>query len=142
MKLYVEKQVKLHQQNNKYYIKNEQKMSTIKKIERRLRIRRGIRKKITGTPVRPRLSVFRSNTGIYAQLIDDTTGRTLASCSSAELKTEKGTKTEISKKVGLKLAEKSIALGITQVKFDRGGYLYHGRVKALADGAREGGLKF
>ncbi|MCS6824225.1 MAG: 50S ribosomal protein L18 [Cytophagaceae bacterium] len=116
-------------------------MSNIR-VERRLRIRRGIRKKISGTPAKPRLSVFRSNTSIYAQLIDDVAGKTLASCSSREFASEKGTKTEISKKVGAKLAEKALALGISNIVFDRGGYLYHGRVKALADGAREAGLKF
>lgn len=113
-----------------------------KKDLRRLRIKRSIRKKISGTGVKPRLSVFRSNTGIYAQIIDDIAGKTIISASSVELKTEKGTKSELSKSVGLKLAEKAKSNGISEVVFDRGGYLYHGRVKALADGAREGGLKF
>ena len=113
-----------------------------KKELRRLRIKRGIRAKISGTPARPRLSVFRSNNAIYAQLIDDLGGSTLASASSTELKGEKITRTEVSKSVGQKLAEKAISKGISEVVFDRGGYLYHGRVKALADGAREGGLKF
>jgi large subunit ribosomal protein L18 len=108
---------------------------------RRLRIRRGIRKKVSGTTVKPRLAVFRSNKEIYAQLIDDLSGHTLLSISSQELKS-KGTKTEISTLVGKKLAEKAAQAGISEVKFDRGGYLYHGRVKALAEGAREGGLKF
>jgi large subunit ribosomal protein L18 len=116
-------------------------MATIKD-KRRLRIKRSIRKKISGLATKPRLSVFRSNKGIYAQLIDDKSGVTLLSCSTAELKTVKGTKVEISKTVGQKLAEKAVSSGITEVVFDRGGYLYHGRVKALADGAREGGLKF
>lgn len=116
-------------------------MATIKDL-RRLRIRRGIRKKISGSALKPRLSVFRSNTGIYAQLINDETGVTIASTSSVELKTEKGTKSQISALVGKKLAEKAVAAGIKDVTFDRGGYLYHGRVKALADGAREGGLNF
>ncbi len=116
-------------------------MATIKDL-RRLRIRRGIRKKISGSALKPRLSVFRSNTGIYAQLINDETGLTIASASSVELKTEKGTKSQISALVGKKLAEKAVAAGIKDVTFDRGGYLYHGRVKALADGAREGGLSF
>lgn len=116
-------------------------MATIKDL-RRLRIRRGIRKKVSGSALKPRLSVFRSNTGIYAQLINDETGVTIASSSSVELKTEKGTKSQISALVGKKLAEKAVAAGIKDVTFDRGGYLYHGRVKALADGAREGGLNF
>lgn len=115
-------------------------MATVKSL-RRLRISRGIRKKISGTTVKPRLSVFRSNTGIYVQLIDDITGKTLASASSRELKA-KGTKSELSKKVGVAIAEKAKAAGIVDVVFDRGGYLYHGRIKALAEGAREGGLKF
>jgi len=116
-------------------------MATVK-TKRRLRISRGIRKKISGTVAKPRLSVFRSNAGIYVQLIDDSTGKTLAAASTQELKATKGTKTEISKKVGVAIAEKAKAAGIADVVFDRGGYLYHGRVKALAEGAREGGLKF
>jgi len=116
-------------------------MSNKQKETRRLRIRRGIRKKVAGTAGAPRLAVFRSNKGIYAQLIDDLTGTTLASASSVELK-EKGTKTDLSVLVGKALAEKAKKAGISEVKFDRGGYLYHGRVKALAEGAREGGLKF
>jgi large subunit ribosomal protein L18 len=116
-------------------------MTTIKD-KRRLRIRRSIRKKVAGITVKPRLSVFRSNKGIYAQLIDDQSGNTLVSFSSAELKTAKGSKVEVSKTVGQKIAEKAISNGISEVVFDRGGYLYHGRVKALAEGAREGGLKF
>jgi large subunit ribosomal protein L18 len=116
-------------------------MATQKEL-RRLRIRRGIRKKISGSALKPRFSVFRSNVGIYAQLIDDVTGVTLASTSSVELKKEKGTKVEISTLVGKKLAEKAIAAGIKDVVFDRGGYLYHGRIKALAEGARQGGLNF
>ena len=116
-------------------------MATQKEL-RRLRIRRGIRKKISGSALKPRFSVFRSNYGIYAQLIDDVTGVTLASTSSLELKKEKGTKSAISTLVGKKLAEKAIAAGIKEVVFERNGYLYHGRIKALADGAREGGLNF
>ncbi len=112
-----------------------------KKELRRLRIRRSIRNKISGVESKPRLSVFRSNKSIYAQLIDDQAGRTLVSVSSSELGTT-GPKVDISKSVGLKIAEKAVANGITEVVFDRGGYLYHGRVKALAEGAREGGLKF
>jgi large subunit ribosomal protein L18 len=116
-------------------------MATVKTL-RRLRITRGIRKKISGTGTKPRLAVFRSNAGIYVQLIDDLSGKTLASASTQELKSEKGTKVEISKKVGTAIAQKAKAAGIADVVFDRGGYLYHGRVKALAEGAREGGLKF
>jgi large subunit ribosomal protein L18 len=113
-----------------------------KKDLRRVRIKRGIRKKVSGTAEKPRLSVFRSNTGIYAQLIDDIKGVTLVSSSSVEFKSSKGTKTEISKLVGQKIAEKAKSTGIETVVFDRGGFLYHGRIKALAEGAREGGLIF
>lgn len=101
-----------------------------------------IRKRVSGSQAKPRLSVFRSNAAIYAQLIDDNAGRTLAAASSHELKDATGTKVDVSKAVGAKLAEKALGAGITEVVFDRGGYLYHGRVKALAEGAREGGLKF
>jgi large subunit ribosomal protein L18 len=111
------------------------------KVKRRLRIRKGIRQKVSGTKERPRLSVYKSNKGIYAQLIDDDSGHTLASASSKELG-KTGITVTISKDVGKKLAEKAVANGIETVVFDRSGYLYHGRVKALADGAREGGLKF
>ena len=111
------------------------------KEKRRLRIRRGIRQKVSGTKERPRLSVYKSNKGIYAQLIDDDSGHTLASASSKELGNA-GVTVPISKDVGKKLAEKAVANGIDTVIFDRSGYLYHGRIKALADGAREGGLKF
>ena len=111
------------------------------KEKRRLRIRRGIRKKVSGTKERPRLSVYKSNKGIYAQLIDDDSGHTLATSSSKELG-KTGVTVPITKDVGKKLAEKAVASGIDTVIFDRSGYLYHGRVKALADGAREGGLKF
>ncbi len=112
------------------------------KNSRRLRIKQGIRKKISGTDSRPRLSVFKSNTGIYAQLVDDLKGQTLAQASSKELGAKQNTKVEVSKEVGKKLAERAIANGVSEVVFDRNGYLYHGNVKALADGAREGGLKF
>jgi large subunit ribosomal protein L18 len=112
------------------------------KKERRLRIKRGIRKKISGTAERPRLSVFRSNTGIYAQLIDDIRGVTLVSVSMRELGDKVSLNVENSRKAGMKLAEKAKAAGIEQVVFDRNGYLYHGNVKAFAEGAREGGLKF
>jgi large subunit ribosomal protein L18 len=114
------------------------------KSERRNKIRRRIRKHSFGTPERPRLSVFRSNKEIYAQIIDDTSGKTLASASSrdAALKDAKGTKSELAAEVGKVLAQKAQAAGVEAVAFDRGGYQYHGRVKSLADGAREGGLKF
>jgi large subunit ribosomal protein L18 len=112
------------------------------KSSRRLRIKRGIRRKISGTDSRPRLSVFKSNTGIYAQLVDDLKGQTLAQASSKELGSKENTNVAVSKEVGKKLAERAVANGVSAVVFDRNGYLYHGNVKALADGAREGGLKF
>jgi len=113
------------------------------KLSRRDKIRLSIRRKISGEATKPRLSVFRSNAHIDAQLIDDKSGRTLAQANSAEIGAEvKGTKIEISKAVGAKLASKAIGNGISTVVFDRGGYLYHGRIKALAEGAREGGLVF
>lgn len=112
------------------------------KNSRRLRIKRSIRKKISGTAARPRLSVFKSNTGIYAQLVDDLKGHTLAQASSKELGAKKNVNVSVSKEVGKKLAERAVAGGLTEVVFDRSGYLYHGNVKALAEGAREGGLKF
>jgi large subunit ribosomal protein L18 len=114
------------------------------KSERRNRIRRRIRKHSFGTPERPRLSVFRSNKEIYAQVIDDTSGKTLLAASSRdkELSGAKGTKSEIAAAVGKALAEKAVKAGVEAVSFDRGGYRYHGRVKSLAEGAREGGLKF
>ena len=113
----------------------------ISKTNRRLRIRRGIRNKISGTADRPRLSVYRSNKSIYAQLIDDATGRTLVSSNTNEIG-QSSVNIEASKSVGKKLAEKAAESGISAVVFDRGGYPYHGNVKALAEGAREGGLKF
>ena len=118
-------------------------MSTVK-ANRRARIKKRIRKNISGTATKPRLSVFRSNKQIYAQLIDDVSGNTIVSSSSAEkeISKTKGNKTETASLVGKKLAEKAVSKGIKQVSFDRSGYLYHGRVKSLADGAREGGLKF
>jgi large subunit ribosomal protein L18 len=110
---------------------------------RRNKIKLSIRRKISGSATKPRLTVFRSNTSIYAQIIDDVTGRTLASASVSDLgETKTGTKVEQSKAVGQKLAEKAIQGGIVSVVFDRNGYLYHGRIKALAEGAREGGLNF
>jgi large subunit ribosomal protein L18 len=112
------------------------------KASRKLRIKRGIRRKITGTVDCPRLSVYKSNTAIYGQLIDDRNGQTLSSASSAELGKQKNITVDESKEVGKKLAEKAVANGIQKVVFDRNGYIYHGKVKAFADGAREGGLKF
>jgi large subunit ribosomal protein L18 len=114
------------------------------KLARRNRIRRRLRAKLRGTADKPRLAVFRSNQQIYAQIIDDEAGNTLASCSSRlkELDLQPLSRIEQSKKVGMKLAEVAKAQGVETVIFDRGGYLYHGRVQALAEGAREGGLKF
>ena len=112
------------------------------KVARRLRIKRGIRNKLKGTADRPRLSVFKSNTGIYGQLIDDVNGQTLSSSSSKELGKLQSINIDKSKEVGKKLAEKAIANGIKEVVFDRNGYVYHGKLKAFAEGAREGGLKF
>lgn len=113
-----------------------------KKENRRLRIRRNIRSKVSGTSERPRLAVYRSNTTIYAQLIDDSMGKTIASVSSKEIESSKNATIQIAKTVGQKLAEKAKTSGVSSVTFDRGGYLYHGKVKALAEGAREGGLNF
>jgi large subunit ribosomal protein L18 len=112
-----------------------------RKQYRRSRIKMRVRKVISGTAERPRMSVFRSNKRIYVQLIDDLAGVTLASASSAS-DGEKTTKTESSKAVGKAIAEKAKEAGIESVVFDRNGYLYHGRVKALAEAAREAGLKF
>lgn len=115
-------------------------------INRKKRIKRGIRHNrvrsvVSGTSGRPRLSVFRANRHIYAQLIDDEAGKTLAAASSVEVKT-KDKKVSIASAVGKKIAEKALAKNIKSVVFDRGGFAYHGRVKALAEGAREGGLEF
>ncbi|MCH8546184.1 MAG: 50S ribosomal protein L18 [Cryomorphaceae bacterium] len=113
------------------------------KLQRRTRIRKRIRKIVSGTPERPRLSVYRSNKAIYAQLIDDINGKTIVGVSSVnELKDASGNKIDQSRELGKMLAEKALAANIEACSFDRGGYLYHGRVKALAEGAREGGLKF
>ena len=114
------------------------------KSDRRQRIRYTIRKKINGVATTPRLSIFRSNAEIYAQLIDDVSGKTIASASTRDkdIAAQKGNKSEKSKLVGAAIARKATDLGVSTVIFDRGGYLYHGRVKAVADGAREGGLKF
>ena len=114
------------------------------KVIRRQKIKYGIRKKISGSAQKPRLSVFRSNSDIYVQLIDDDNGKTLAAASSRDkdILAQKSNKVDKSKLVGSAIARKAIELGLNDVTFDRGGYLYHGRVKAVADGAREGGLKF
>ncbi|WP_026309933.1 50S ribosomal protein L18 [Niabella aurantiaca] len=114
------------------------------KVKRRTSIRRSIRQKISGTSEKPRLAVFRSNTDIYAQLIDDNSGVTIAAASTKDkdIKAQSGTKSEKSKLVGAAIARKAVELKVTGVVFDRGGYLYHGRVKAVAEGAREGGLQF
>ncbi|PIZ71248.1 50S ribosomal protein L18 [Candidatus Peregrinibacteria bacterium CG_4_10_14_0_2_um_filter_43_11] len=114
-------------------------MST-KKVQQRERRHRRIRTRVKGSAVCPRLSVFRSLTHIYAQMIDDVAGRVLVSSSSLKLKKAKSL--ELAKQTGSELAKKAIAQNITKCVFDRGGYLYHGRVKALAEGAREGGLVF
>jgi len=110
----------------------------------RQKIRYRIRKKVNGTTEKPRLSVFRSNTDIYAQLIDDTKGTTIASASSKQkdIAAQKAPKSAKSKMVGEAIARKAVELGVKQVVFDRGGYVYHGRVKAVAEGAREAGLDF
>jgi large subunit ribosomal protein L18 len=113
-----------------------------KNNERRTRIKAGIRKRLSGTGDRPRLSVFRSNRGLYAQIIDDLKGVTLASASTTELGDKTSLNIESSKSVGKKLAEKAAAAGVQTIVFDRNGYLYHGNIKAFAEGAREGGLKF
>lgn len=114
------------------------------KIERRERIHKRIKKAVTGSPEVPRLSVFRSNAHIYVQFIDDIAGKTLLSVSSRikDIASIKGNKTEKAGLVGKLAAEKALAAGINKVKFDRGGYLYHGRVKAVADSARNEGLIF
>ena len=112
------------------------------KETRRKRIRYRIRAKNSGTSLRPRLSVFRSNKGIYCQLIDDVQGITLAQANSGEETTKSANKTEQAKQVGKLMAQRAKTLGFSHVIFDRGGYLYHGRVKALAEGAREAGLTF
>lgn len=113
------------------------------KSERRTRIKRRVRKTVQGTTDRPRLSVFRSNNEIYAQVISDVDGKTLAAASSLDKDISKdGTKSDIAKAVGKKVAERATAKGVESISFDRNGYLYHGRVKSLAEGAREAGLKF
>ena len=117
----------------------------LKKVSRndeRLRRHVRVRRKISGTPECPRLNVFRSNAHIHVQIIDDVNGNTLVSASSVELKLENGGNVEAAKTIGKTIAERALEKNITNVVFDRGGYIYHGRVKELADGARESGLKF
>lgn len=114
----------------------------LSKLERRTRIKRRIRKIVTGTAAKPRLSVFRSNKEIYAQIIDDVNGVTLASVSSRDKEVSANTKAEAASAVGKAIAELATKAGVEIVAFDRNGYLYHGRVKVLADAAREAGLKF
>jgi large subunit ribosomal protein L18 len=129
---------KLENQHNILYM-------SLKKSDRRNRIRNRIRKIVSGTEFRPRLSVFRSNKEIYAQIINDLSGKTITFASSREksvLDLGESDKTSTAENVGKTLSERALKLGITEITFDRGGYLYHGRVKALADGARNGGLKF
>ena len=117
---------------------------SLSKINKRNRIKKRIRQHVLGSTSRPRLSVFRSNKEIYAQLVDDVTGNTLVSASSRDkdVANDSITRIEVSKLVGLSIGKKALKAGFEKIGFDRGGYLYHGRVKALSDGAREGGLKF
>ncbi len=114
------------------------------KLERRIKIKMRIRKKVSGTPDKPRMSVYRSNKNIFVQLIDDINGKTLVSASSRikEISQMQGTKTQKAVEVGTLIAQKALSTGIKSVVFDRNGYLYHGRVKALAEAARQNGLKF
>jgi large subunit ribosomal protein L18 len=115
---------------------------SLTKSERRQRIKFRIRKIVSGTAAQPRLSVFRSNKEIYAQIIDDVNGTTIVAASSRDKDVTQGTAVETAKAVGKLVAEKALKAGISTISFDRGGYLYHGRVKSLAEGAREAGLKF
>lgn len=115
---------------------------SLNKSERRQRIQYRVRKTVSGTAARPRLSVYRSNKEIYAQIIDDVNGVTLAAASSRDAGVTKGTKIETAASVGKLIAEKALKAGVETISFDRGGNLYHGRVKSLADSAREAGLKF
>ena len=117
-------------------------ITQFKRNEIRKRIHTRIREKLSGTTDRPRLNVYRSLSHIYAQVIDDQKGETLASASTLEMKSKTGGNVAAAKEIGKAIAEKAVAKGIKQVVFDRGGYLYHGRVKALADAAREAGLEF
>jgi large subunit ribosomal protein L18 len=116
----------------------------LSKQDRRQRLRFRIRKTVSGTVQRPRLAVFRSNKEIYAQLIDDVSGKTITAASSRDkdIDATSANKVEAAKLVGKAIAEKAVKAGVDTISFDRGGYLYHGRVKSLAEGAREGGLKF
>lgn len=116
----------------------------LSKEQRRERLRMRIRKTVQGTEKRPRLAVFRSNKEIYAQIIDDVNGKTITAASSRDkdIDASKVNKVEAAKLVGKAIAEKAVKAGVESIAFDRGGYLYHGRVKSLAEGAREGGLKF
>lgn len=116
----------------------------ITKTQRRQRIKNRIRKIVSGTEMQPRLSVFRSNKEIYAQIVDDVTGKTISAASSRDkdISSVKGTKVDIAALVGKSIGEKAVKAGVEKIAFDRGGYLYHGRVKSLADAAREAGLKF
>ena len=117
---------------------------SLSKINKRNRIKKRIRQHVLGSASRPRLSVFRSNKEIYAQLVDDVTGNTLVSASSRDkdIANDSITRIEVSKLVGLSIGKKALKAGFEKIGFDRGGYLYHGRVKSLAEGAREAGLKF
>jgi len=117
-------------------------MTVLTKRQRRLKRRRRVRARVIGTSQRPRLSVYRSNRGVFAQLIDDSKGHTLAAVNWTEADLRQLTASEQAKKAGELLAERAKAAGVETCVFDRGGYQYHGRVKALADGAREGGLAF
>ena len=117
-------------------------MTVMTKRQQRLRRRRRVRSRVTGTAERPRLSVYRSNRGVFAQLVDDAAGRTLAAVNWTEPELRKLSASEQAKKAGELLAERARSAGVETCVFDRGGYQFHGRVKALAEGAREGGLKF
>jgi len=114
----------------------------ISKVQRRAKIKKRVRKNIFGTPEMPRLSIFRSNKEFYGQIIDDVNGKTLAAASSVKIKTDGLSKTDVAKAVGAELAGKAKDAKIESVVFDRNGFLYHGRIQAFADGAREAGLKF
>lgn len=128
-------------QEKQQHLKNNI-MKLNSKKDKRLKIRKRIRSKLFGTSSVPRLAVFRSNNEIYAQIINDEKGQTLFSSTSLSSKKEKLTKTEMAKRVGAEISEKALKKGIKKVVFDRGGFVYHGRIKALADSARENGLKF
>ena len=117
-------------------------LKKVSKNEERTRRHERVRTKLSGTPARPRLNVFRSNAHIHAQIIDDVNGKTLVAASSVEMKLANGGNVEAAKAVGAEVAKRALEANITEVVFDRGGYVYHGRVQALADAAREAGLKF